>query len=260
MTKIMPVGFFLYQPEVQTTMSRFHIPTHPAPAPFNYPAAFRFTENGDYVKYGHQVFEGRQAALRSLAAEDDRFLPHADRYWGARGGSHTDGGAFIFTVSQENEVQGDASCRLTCADKFGQPVTSAARLLVSAYQLGWQRFIVYNWRGGRFAVCGLGPDTTGVRVDIYGDAGDYLGSGLDGAEVHVHGDAQDQVGQILKSGSLVIHGDVGQTFLYGAKGGEIYVMGSTVVNSLPSPTLIGRSFSPTWPETSGSLVSAWTGS
>ena len=61
MTKIMPVGFFLYQPEVQTTMSRFHIPTHPAPAPFNYPAAFRFTENGDYVKYGQQVFEGRQA-------------------------------------------------------------------------------------------------------------------------------------------------------------------------------------------------------
>ena len=34
------------------------------------------------------------------------------------------------------------------------------------------------------------------------------------------------MGQILKSGKLVIHGDVGQTFLYGAKGGEIYVMGS----------------------------------
>lgn len=45
-------------------------------------------------------------------------------------------------------------------------------------------------------------------------------------EVHVHGDAQDQVGQVLKDGKLVVHGDVGQTFLYGAKGGEIYVRGS----------------------------------
>jgi glutamate synthase domain-containing protein 3 len=351
-----------------------------------------------------------QAALRSLADEDTRFLPHADRYWVARGGSHTDGGAFVFTVSQENEAQGDAGCRLTCADKFGQPVTvapeqnhldrsrltperagaafrqtvqdkiytafdnggaptlfrwasgamhgwdydqsaafvetvahfgqaggdewtfsrhgltllrdrrydpgakrraslltlldeglaslfaavspitqstnpqstnsqpaqllithathralrspashettllidalgfppegdhSAARLLVSAHQLGWQRFIVYNWRGGRFAACGLGPDTTGVQIDIYGNAGDYLGSGLDGAEVHVHGDAQDQVGQILKSGSLVIHGDVGQTFLYGAKGGEIYVMGSAagrpLINAVGRPRAV----------------------
>jgi glutamate synthase domain-containing protein 2 len=42
-------------------MTRLHIPTRPAPAPFKYPAAFPFTENGDYVKYGHQVFEGRTA-------------------------------------------------------------------------------------------------------------------------------------------------------------------------------------------------------
>lgn len=45
-------------------------------------------------------------------------------------------------------------------------------------------------------------------------------------EIHIHGDAQDQVGQIMRRGKLVIHGDVGQTFLYGAKGGEIYVRGS----------------------------------
>ncbi len=42
-------------------MSRFHIPTEPAPAPFKYPAAFLFAENSDYVKYGHIVFEGRSA-------------------------------------------------------------------------------------------------------------------------------------------------------------------------------------------------------
>ena len=96
----------------------------------------------------------------------------------------------------------------------------AARLLCQAHALGWRRFIAFDWRGGRFAGCGLGPGTGDVHLHIYGDSGDYLGSGLDGANVVVHGSAQDQVGQVLKSGRLVIHGDVGQTFLYGAKGGE----------------------------------------
>ena len=40
----------------------------------------------------------------------------ADRYWNARGGSHTDGGAFIFTVARGQRPQG----RLACADKFGR--------------------------------------------------------------------------------------------------------------------------------------------
>jgi glutamate synthase domain-containing protein 3 len=114
--------------------------------------------------------------------------------------------------------------------------------MIDAYRLGWRSFLVYNWRGGRFAACGLGPDTGDVQIDIYGDAGDYLGSGLDGATVHVHGDAQDQVGQIVKSGRLVIHGDVGQTFLYGAKGGEIYVRGSAagrpLINAVGRPRAV----------------------
>jgi glutamate synthase domain-containing protein 1/glutamate synthase domain-containing protein 3 len=345
------------------------------------------------------------AALRSLAAEDARFLPQADRYWVARGGSHTDGGAFVFTVRTDgpeaaSEEPGAGSWTLDVADKFGTRVetatdqrhvdrtnlrlsgvgesylktievlsyyafddggpstmlrwatermpartydeivalgrflldfaatgggewefarriltllrdrhydpgdkrraslltlwddtlrhlfnlappidqlthhasrithhasrithhasrithstchalrapataettlvvdtlgfppegdASAARLLVAARELGWRHVIAYNWRGGRFAACGLGPQTMGMRVELYGDVGDYAASGLDGAEVHIHGDAQDQVGQILKEGKLVIHGDVGQTFLYGAKGGTIYVQGS----------------------------------
>ena len=41
------------------------------------------------------------ATLRSLSQEDKRFRPIADKYWNARGGSHTDGGAFIFTLSGE---------------------------------------------------------------------------------------------------------------------------------------------------------------
>jgi hypothetical protein len=119
---------------------------------------------------------------------------------------------------------------------------SAARLLCRAYSLGWRRFIAFDWRGGRFAGCGLGPNTEEVRLDIYGDAGDYLGSGLEGAQVYVHGDAQDQVGQILKAGRLVVHGDVGQTFLYGAKGGEIYVLGSAagrpLINAVGRPRVV----------------------
>ena len=72
--------------------------------------------------------------------------------------------------------------------------------------------------------------------------GDYAGSGLDGAEVHIHADGQDQLGQIMKAGKLVIHGDVGQTFLYGAKGGEIYVLGSAagrpLINAVGRPRAI----------------------
>jgi len=42
----------------------------------------------------------------------------------------------------------------------------------------------------------------------------------------VHGNAQDQLGRISRNGKLVIHGDVGQTFMYGAKGGCVYVLGN----------------------------------
>src|SRR5208283_361852 len=54
------------------------------------------------------------ATLDSLALEDPRFGTVADRYWNARGGSSTDGGAFIFTVDPKGN--GNA---LTCTDKFG---------------------------------------------------------------------------------------------------------------------------------------------
>jgi glutamate synthase domain-containing protein 1/glutamate synthase domain-containing protein 3 len=337
------------------------------------------------------------AALASLAAEDERFCPVADRYWNARGGSHTDGGAFLFTVRQNGRGK-----ELIVTDKFGERVTtpldqvhnnpstatqtaphltwvtpkpkewaiagpegvdgawrwlfremqawsygelgwfcnqmvalageggeawsfavglltrlrdrhydpgakrrasvlalvdqtlcsifdavpsltalgasrrrrmdwtsrpalrgpydgeetlvldaagfppegdeSAARLVVEAAKLGWRRFVTYNWRGGRFCGCGLGLRGAGIHVDVYGSSGDYLGSGLQGAEVHVHGSAQDQVGQILKAGKLVVHGDVGQTFLYGAKGGDAYVLGNAagrpLINAAGNPRVV----------------------
>ncbi len=342
------------------------------------------------------------ACLRSLAAEDDRFQPLADHYWVARGGSHTDGGAFRFTLTPRSPCADTKGLKLVCTDKFGHPVSlmpgrkhaparlnpdqadvafrhewvahmtraydnggaptawhyireqipardwpelawgfrwladfggagfgewcfarevltlirdrrtgigekkraslltlvdknlsrlfeqaergdrgpspllrrltwetrrdippspaseailvldalgfppegeeSAARWMVRAYQMGWRHLVVYNWRGGRFAACGLGPKTHSTRIDLYGDVGDYTASGLDGAEVHLHGDGQDQIGQIFKDGKLVIYGDVGQTFLYGAKGGEVYVMGSAagrpLINAVGRPRVV----------------------
>jgi len=56
--------------------------------------------------------------LQTIAHDDKRFYPKADRYWYARGGSYTDGGAFIFTL--------DPQKNLTCTDKFGKRIESAA--------------------------------------------------------------------------------------------------------------------------------------
>jgi glutamate synthase domain-containing protein 1/glutamate synthase domain-containing protein 3 len=348
------------------------------------------------------------ATLESLAAEDERICPVADRYWNARGGSHTDGGAFVFTVHSAHRKRGDPgsshedSKELVVTDKFGEQVRtpldqvhnnpstatltaprltwvaadpkewavagpqgvgsawrwlvremqawnygevtwfcrqmvalaaeggeawlfsvelltrlrdrhydpgakrrasvlalvdqtlveifdevpslaapganwqrrvdwttqstlrrprstektlvvdasgfppegddSAARLLVVSVGLGWRHFVTYGWHGGRFCGCGLGLGGSAVRIDAYGASGDYLGSGLQGAEMHVHGSAQDQVGQIFKAGKLVIHGDVGQTFLYGAKGGEVYVLGNAagrpLINAAGNPRVV----------------------
>jgi glutamate synthase domain-containing protein 1/glutamate synthase domain-containing protein 3 len=337
------------------------------------------------------------ATLLSLSKEDRRICPVADRYWNARGGSHTDGGAFVFNL--ENDKSGKLG--MTCTDKFGQPVPmpkssqpcdfsvdaasfradkaveekldkhlrssdapglfaflrdgmaswpfdtvravcrtlcdrgtapentaaaveaftllndrtyptgekkrshilhivrselyrllrsmpeitavegglgpyrlidlktaealrapgrdettlvidpagfppegdhSDAALLRDAFLKGWRRFITFDLRGQRFHGCGLGPDTDDVTIDIYGSSGDYLGSGLDGLTIAVHGNAQDQLGQIIKRGKLVIHGDVGQTFMYGAKGGSVFVLGNgagrPLINSVGRPKVV----------------------
>jgi glutamate synthase domain-containing protein 3 len=117
-----------------------------------------------------------------------------------------------------------------------------AVFLRQAYKLGWRRFVVYRLRGQRFTGVGLGPATDGIRIDVYGSSGDYLASGIDGLQIHVHGNAQDQVGQIMKCGKLVIHGDVGQTFMYGAKGGEVYVLGNAagrpLINAVGKPRVV----------------------
>jgi glutamate synthase domain-containing protein 1/glutamate synthase domain-containing protein 3 len=117
-----------------------------------------------------------------------------------------------------------------------------SRLMAEAYYRGWRRFIVFGLKGQRFHGCGSGPDSGGVRIDVYGSPGDYLGSGIDGLRIYVHSNGQDQLGQIMKSGKMVIYGDVGQTFMYGAKGGEVYVMGNAagrpLINAVGKPRVV----------------------
>ncbi len=119
---------------------------------------------------------------------------------------------------------------------------SFASLISAAYNLGWKRFVCFGHRGQRFLGCGFGPDSTGVRIDAYDSTGDYLASGIDGLEIYVHGNAQDQLGQIMKAGKLVVYGDVGQTFMYGAKGGDVYVMGNAAgrpfINAVGRPRVV----------------------
>jgi len=116
-----------------------------------------------------------------------------------------------------------------------------ARLICAAYEAGWKHFICYG-TGQRFCGCGLSQGSQGVMIDVYGSSGDYLASGIDGLEITVHGSAQDQVGQIMKQGKLVIHGDVGQTFMYGAKGGEVFVLGNAagrpLINAVGRPRVV----------------------
>ena len=115
-------------------------------------------------------------------------------------------------------------------------------VICDAYEKGWRHVVLLDAHGQRFFGCGLGQGSEGMRVEVFGTPGDYLASGLSGAEVEVHGDAQDQLGQIMAAGKLIVHGDVGQTFMYGAKGGEAYVLGNAagrpLINAVGKPRVV----------------------
>ena len=71
------------------------------------------------------------ATLQSLAREDPRFGTVADRYWNARGGSYTDGGAFIFSVRESETGKWDLSCQ----DKFGRAIDIPADRIPHDFRL-----------------------------------------------------------------------------------------------------------------------------
>ena len=58
------------------------------------------------------------AFFEEVSADDRSVPPVADRYWNARGGSCTDGGAFIYTLKKSN-----GKATIDVRDKFGNEVT-----------------------------------------------------------------------------------------------------------------------------------------
>lgn len=86
------------------------------------PQVFALLER-DEVQIGLVCSEKQaiDATLENIAAEDSRFCPVADKYWNARGGSASDGGAFSFTIKDSGK--GDGTKVLTTENKFGEQIT-----------------------------------------------------------------------------------------------------------------------------------------
>jgi glutamate synthase domain-containing protein 1/glutamate synthase domain-containing protein 3 len=88
------------------------------------PQVFAFQEGRASIGFAASEKQAIDAALASLAVEDKRFWSRADRYWNARGGSHTDGGAFVFTVRSGDTTPGAGKASLVCTDKFGKRIAA----------------------------------------------------------------------------------------------------------------------------------------
>ena len=91
------------------------------------PQVFAFQQGSASIGFAASEKQAIDATLASLAAEDNRFWTRADLFWNARGGSHADGGAFIFTVDPNGHTT-NGHATMTCTDKFGrQTVIDLAR-------------------------------------------------------------------------------------------------------------------------------------
>ncbi len=73
---------------------------------------------GPSIGFAASEKQAIDAALESLASEDERFWSRPDKVWNARGGSHTDGGAFVFEITRA----ADGRSELVCRDKFGRVI------------------------------------------------------------------------------------------------------------------------------------------
>jgi len=151
------------------------------------------------------------------------------------------------TLIQQNEI---SSCvdpeQILVVDATGFPPEghdSLARTLIGAYEKGWRTFIVYKITGQRYLGAGFGPNTHDLELHLYGNPGQDIGNSMMGGAVHVHADAQNDMAKIIHSGTVVVHGLAGNTGVYGAKGGELFVRDSVgtrwVINSVSSPAGAG---------------------
>ena len=82
------------------------------------PQVFAFCDGEVQVGLIASEKQAIDATLLSLSKDDIRICPVADRYWNARGGSHTDGGAFVFNLKRDESGR----MRMICTDKFGKPI------------------------------------------------------------------------------------------------------------------------------------------
>ena len=81
------------------------------------PQVFALSEGKAQIGVCASEKQAIDAVLESLSKDDQRFRPVADKYWNARGGSHTDGGAFVFTLRGTGE-----ELKISCANKFGETI------------------------------------------------------------------------------------------------------------------------------------------
>ena len=120
--------------------------------------------------------------------------------------------------------------------------TATPGLWSKAYELGWSRFICYGYVGQRFLGCGFGPDSHDADDRRLRQHRRLPGIGAGRRD----GDRPRQragPGRAdHKEGKLVVHGDVGQTFMYGAKGGDVFVKGNAagrpLINAVGRPKAV----------------------
>jgi len=81
------------------------------------PQVFSLQEGEAKIGFIASEKQAIDVMVQDLAKDDSRFYPKSDLYWYARGGSYTDGGAFVFTVDESNNLH--------CTDKFGKPIAAS---------------------------------------------------------------------------------------------------------------------------------------
>ena len=99
--------------------------------------------------------------------------------------------SYLDVHGERPDPQNDQQILIINADGFpSEGERSLSLEIVNMYKRGFKLFMIVNCKGQRFIANGLGPNTRGVQIDVYGSAGDYLGSGIDGADVIMHGNAR----------------------------------------------------------------------
>jgi glutamate synthase domain-containing protein 3 len=150
-------------------------------------------------------------------------------------------------TNHENVLYIDAA-NAPAGDEMQEYKQTLAKYINQAYFHGWKNIVIYNTLGQKYIGSGLGVNSIGLKLDIFGISGQYLASGLDGAQITAHGNgdfgvsAQDNVANIMRSGKLVVYGSIGQAFGYGMKGGSAYILGNTagrpLINAVGNPKVI----------------------